>query len=433
MSAADAAAELAASRQRWFASNSTSSVQSMRNTRTHEFVSWNGDQQPRSSSGSSFVKTRGKQFVLNGRPMYVNGANFYWLMTAAANPYTRSQVTQVLEEAASVGLTVGRAWAFNDGIGYETLQSSPGVFNEYVFRGLDFAVAEAKRFGIRLILSLVNGNPTWGGKQQYVDWAQEYAGIYLPDEDSFFTDPTIMSWYKNFVKTLLTRVNTVTGVAYKDEPAIFAWELINEPRCVSDPSGDSLQAWIVQMAAFVKSLDQNHLLEVGLEGFYSGESLARRGPVNPFSYAAEYGTDFFRDNQVPGIDFTTVHAYPDIWIPELSEAEMIAYMQDWMNSHIDDSYYLNKPVMFTEFGKSSSTRGFREGQRDLFMAAVYDTIYESARKWGPASGALVWQLTTNSLLAGSQDGFAFVLSQFPTTASVMHKQSFRMGDRKSVV
>lgn len=74
-----------------------------------------------------------------------------------------------------------------------------------------------------------------------------------------------------------------------------------------------LQAWIVQMAAFVKSLDQNHLLEVGLEGFYSGESLARRGPVNPFSYAAQYGTDFFRDNQVPGIDFTTVHAYPDIW------------------------------------------------------------------------------------------------------------------------
>lgn len=114
-------------------------------------------------------------------------------------------------------------------------------------------------------------------------------------------------------------------------------------------------------------------------------------------------------------------------MPELSEAEMIAYMQEWINSHIDDSYYLNKPVMFTEFGKKSLNRGFREGERDLFMAAVYDTIYESARKWSPASGALVWQLSTNSLLASSQDGFTFVLSQFPTTASVMHKQSFRMG------
>jgi len=114
-------------------------------------------------------------------------------------------------------------------------------------------------------------------------------------------------------------------------------------------------------------------------------------------------------------------------MPELSEAEMIAYMQDWMNSHIDDSNYLNKPVMFTEFGKSSLTRGFHERQRDLFMAAVYDTIYESARKWGPASGALVWQLSTNSVMAGSQDGFAFVLSQVPTTASLMDKQSIRMG------
>jgi mannan endo-1,4-beta-mannosidase len=75
-------------------------------------------------------------------------------------------------------------------------------------QGLDFAVAEAKRFGIRLILSLVNGNPTWGGKQQYVEWAQEYAGIYLPDEDSFFTDPTIISWYKNFVK-----VNSIASLA----------------------------------------------------------------------------------------------------------------------------------------------------------------------------------------------------------------------------
>jgi mannan endo-1,4-beta-mannosidase len=75
-------------------------------------------------------------------------------------------------------------------------------------QGLDFAVAEAKRLGIRLILSLVNGNPSLGGKKQYVDWALEYAGIHLPDEDSFFTDPTIMSWYKNFVK-----VNSIATLA----------------------------------------------------------------------------------------------------------------------------------------------------------------------------------------------------------------------------
>ena len=40
---------------------------------------------------------------------------------------------------------------------------------------------------------------------------------------------------------VLTRVNTLTNLMYKDDPTILAWELINEPRCLSDPSGDTLQ------------------------------------------------------------------------------------------------------------------------------------------------------------------------------------------------
>lgn len=42
-------------------------------------------------------------------------------------------------------------------------------------------------------------------------------------------------------QTVLTRRNTLTGVEYRDDPTIFAWELINEPRCISDKSGDTLQ------------------------------------------------------------------------------------------------------------------------------------------------------------------------------------------------
>jgi hypothetical protein len=156
-------------------------------------------------SGSySFVKTRGKQFALNGQPMYVNGANIYWLMVFGANPYTKYAITDVLQQAAGVGLNVVRTWAFNDGNDYNALQTSPGVFNENVFQGLDFAISEAKRLGIRLILSLVNNNPSFGGKQQYVQWARQYQpGANLPNEDSFYTDPTIISWYQNMVKVLL--------------------------------------------------------------------------------------------------------------------------------------------------------------------------------------------------------------------------------------
>lgn len=42
-------------------------------------------------------------------------------------------------------------------------------------------------------------------------------------------------------QAILTRANTINGLSYKDDPSIFAWELINEPRCLSDLSGTTLQ------------------------------------------------------------------------------------------------------------------------------------------------------------------------------------------------
>ncbi|KAI9110064.1 hypothetical protein K1719_019105 [Acacia pycnantha] len=43
------------------------------------------------------------------------------------------------------------------------------------------------------------------------------------------------------IQTVLTRKNTITGVEYRNDPTILGWELINEPRCMTDPSGDTLQ------------------------------------------------------------------------------------------------------------------------------------------------------------------------------------------------
>lgn len=38
--------------------------------------------------------------------------------------------------------------------------------------GLDYLVAEAKNYGIRLLLSLTNGDTGFGGMEQYVRWAR---------------------------------------------------------------------------------------------------------------------------------------------------------------------------------------------------------------------------------------------------------------------
>lgn len=50
----------------------------------------------------------------------------------------------------------------------------------------------------------------------------------------------------------------------------------------------SLQSWVTEMAAYVKSLDPNHLLTVGEEGFYT--STANQTYCNPSSNASQCPT-----------------------------------------------------------------------------------------------------------------------------------------------
>lgn len=55
------------------------------------------------------------------------------------------------------------------------------------------------------------------------------------DCDDFYTDPNAITLYKNWVQTITSRVNSISGVTYGSDPTIFSWNLINEPRC-DDPN-----------------------------------------------------------------------------------------------------------------------------------------------------------------------------------------------------
>ncbi|MED6118403.1 Mannan endo-1,4-beta-mannosidase 7 [Stylosanthes scabra] len=196
------------------------------------------------AEADGFVKTRGVQLVLNGSPYYANGFNAYWLMYMASDPSQRSKVSSAFQQASNHGLNIARTWAFSDG-GYKPLQSSPGSYNEQMFQGLDFVIAEARKYGIKLVLSLVDNYENFGGKKQYVEWARNQGGQSIYSEDDFFTNSVVKGYYKNHIKTVLTRHNSITGVAYKDDPTIMAWELMNEIRCKSDQSGNTVQVGIL--------------------------------------------------------------------------------------------------------------------------------------------------------------------------------------------
>lgn len=83
-----------------------------------------------------------------------------------------------------------------------------------VEKGLDFAIAEARRHGIKIILSFANNYVSFGGKKQYVDWARS-RGRPVSSEDDFFTDSLVKDFYKNHIKVSFSHLYTFNSTQRK--------------------------------------------------------------------------------------------------------------------------------------------------------------------------------------------------------------------------
>ena len=69
-----------------------------------------------------------------------------------------------------------------------------------------------------------------------------------------------------YIKYVLNHRNSVNGRKYTSDPAIMAWEIINEPRPMMETAVPAFEAWMKHVSALVKSIDKNHLLTTGSEG-----------------------------------------------------------------------------------------------------------------------------------------------------------------------
>ena len=49
-----------------------------------------------------------------------------------------------------------------------------------------------------------------------------------------------MQAFKNYITTILTRVNTLNGKQYRDDPAVFSWVLANEATSTLDQTGETV-------------------------------------------------------------------------------------------------------------------------------------------------------------------------------------------------
>lgn len=195
----------------------------------------------------------------------------------------------------------------------QALQLQPGVYDEEVFKGLDYSLVQAKLRGIKLILCIED---YWLSVDRYIAWSPT-AG----SKTDFYTDWTLRGLYKNHLQYFVNRVNTISGVQYRDDPTIMAWNIMNEPRCTG--CGSALQGWVDEMTMYLKAIDPYHMITIGEEGFYSrtcervhlnpGAGKRRTG-IASSPWALQEGQDFMANHRGDSIDFSTVHAWPDNWL-----------------------------------------------------------------------------------------------------------------------
>ena len=303
---------------------------------------------------SPFVQTANGQLTLNGQTFRFSGTNNYYLMYSPT-----PQVDALFDSAAANNFKVLRTWAWIDigladgsqsvagkanGVYFHYWNGTEPAFNDADngLNRLDYVIYKAGLTGVKLILPFTNNWTDFGGMDQYVRWRG------LKTHDSFYTDLTIRSWYQAYIAHLLNRVNTYTGVAYKDDPTILGWELANEPRCggtgvyPASPACTTrtLTDWAGEMASYIKSIDPNHLVSAGDEGFYCKAD----APRNDWTQNCTQGVDTVALAQAPGVDWLSFHLYPGGW------ARTADWGTQWVTSHFADAAAIGKPALMGEFG-----------------------------------------------------------------------------------
>lgn len=341
-----------------------------------------------------FVTVSDDRFMLAGRPYYFAGANFWQGMNLSVDGPggDRARLVEELDRLQQLGVTNLRAMASSEGPDTEpyrmtpALMISPGVYNESVLDGLDFFLAQIGERGMRAVMVLNNYWQWSGGMAQYVSWHKgssiPYPGdwrVFMAYAAKFYACTECQVWYRNHIETIVNRTNPYTGLEYRNDPAIFSWELANEPRRYPDE-------WLDETAAYIKSLDPNHLVATGSEGTPPGER-----------------QDLIKSHDGPDIDYATIHIWPQNWgwyspkVPASytsAEAKARRYFQD----HATDAAALGKPLVLEEFGLARDWEPLRDmynpdspvTYRDLFYTAMFEKVYTSMATGGPAAGDNFW-------------------------------------------
>ncbi len=351
---------------------------------------------------NKFVYVENGQFVLNNKPYYFVGTNFWYgpILGSEGEGGNRERLHAELDSLSAIGVTNLRVLVGADGDHgvyakiEPTLQKEPGVYNEELLDGLDYFMAELGKRNMHAVLYLNNSWEWSGGYSQYLMWAGK-GKAPIPALDGyqnfcnyvteFVVNEEAQELFANHVKFILGRTNKYTGLKYTDDPAIFSWQIGNEPRAFSDPHKDALIQWTGEVAELIRSLDKNHMISTGNEGEAGCE-----WDIEPFE----------RMHAHPDISYITIHMWPYNWswfnADDMAGSEASAHekTRDYINRHIAIGEKLGKPIALEEFGMPRDSMEYKKGTpttfRDRYYSIIFDIIKENAENNGALAGCNFW-------------------------------------------
>lgn len=308
----------------------------------------------------------------NGRSEYFVGTNLWYAGRLAKDEAGRARLVRELDTLKAMGVTNLRVLAVEG----EDLA------------GLEYALDRMEERGMCAVLFL---NNAWEWSHGFADYmeaagagrqprpATEGYSAYMQAMAGFSTNDAAISLNHDYIRRIVP--------ALKDHPAIFSWQICNEPRCFSDApvNRDAFVRYIHSTAALIKSLDPVHMVSTGNEG--------RMGCEGDMSLCR-------RINDCDDIDYITLHIWPYNWgwVMEDSVKDGVsAAIQNvgrYIDEHLDMAARLGKPLIIEEFGYPRDGFAFdREcptSGRDSIYSYVFSRIIDSASRAGNLAGCNFW-------------------------------------------
>lgn len=355
-------------------------------------------------SSPEFIRVKGTQFILGDKPYYFLGTNLWYgcYLGSPGETGDRERLKKELDLLQSLGIKNLRILAASEKSEIKnslkpSIQIEPGVYNEDLLEGLDYLLNEMCERDMHAVVFLNNYWEWSGGMSQYNAWAtgEKVADPENPDvrwgefmrrSATFYSNEKANEYFKEFIKSIITRKNKFNDLYYFENPTIMAWQLANEPRPWGNKEDvEYYYAWVDSTAKYIHSLDPNHLVTTGNEGLM--------GSLGSEEY-------YLKAHESKYIDYETFHLWAKNWgwfdaknidstYPSTKQKAI-----EYLVKHFELARKIGKPLTLEEFGMARDSENYYPGSpttaRDNYFQTIYELMYDSASVCAPIAGSNFW-------------------------------------------